>query len=194
MRIVGGTLGSRRLRGPGGVEGLRPTSDRLRETLFDILGPRVAGRPFVDAYAGTGAVGIEAYSRGARPVIWVEAAPRAAAGLRENLQALGLAGTPEAVVWQRRLPQGLREVAGAAGLRAAGGAGFLFCDPPYDDVAAPERLLRGLERHPGLMAADGRVVVETRRGAELPEAVGGWRRQRVHRQGDSQLVFFAAGD
>lgn len=194
MRIVGGTLGSRRLRGPQAGAVLRPTSDRLRETLFDILGPRVAGRGFVDAYAGTGAVGLEAYSRGARPVIWVEAAPRAAAGLRQNLAGLGLSASPEAVVWTRALPAGLRQVAADPALRATGGAGFLFCDPPYDDVAAPERLLRALERHPGLMAADGVVICETRRGAELAAAVGRWRRQRVHARGDSQLVFFAAED
>ncbi len=191
MRVVGGEWRSRRLRGPGEGAGVRPSSDRLRETLFNILGPGVGGRGFVDAYAGTGAVGIEAYSRGARPVVWVEGARGAAEGLEQNLRDLGVGGVPEAVVLRRRLPAGLRQVAAVPGLP---GAGYLFCDPPYDDLHAPERLLRELALYPELMADDGRVIIETRRGAELAAAVGRWRRQRVHPQGDSQLVFFAAED
>ncbi|HEY6467587.1 MAG TPA: RsmD family RNA methyltransferase, partial [Candidatus Acidoferrales bacterium] len=84
MRVVGGKFGSRRLKGPGLLR-LRPTSDRLRETLFNVLGPTVEDCLFVDLYAGTGAIGIEAASRGAKEVIFVEKHPATTRLLRQNL-------------------------------------------------------------------------------------------------------------
>src|SRR4249920_2449647 len=89
MRVIAGTLKSRRLKTPT-WDGLRPTSDKLRETLFNILAPRIEGARVLDGYAGTGALGIEAISRGAREVTFVESDPRAAALLAENLAACGI--------------------------------------------------------------------------------------------------------
>src|SRR5690242_21864083 len=89
MRVIAGELRSRRVKGVPGVA-TRPTPDRLRETLFDILAPRIADATFLDAYAGTGAVGIEALSRGARHAYFLERDRTALAVLRENLSALGL--------------------------------------------------------------------------------------------------------
>lgn len=85
MRVIAGKFRSRTLKGPGPLR-LRPTSDRLRETLFDVLGPSLEDSLFVDLYAGTGAVGIEAISRGARETIFVESSAKAARLIRENLK------------------------------------------------------------------------------------------------------------
>jgi len=87
VRVIAGKFRSRRLKGPGTLR-LRPTSDRLRETLFNILGPAVEDSLFIDVYAGTGAIGMEAISRGARQVILIESNPRAARLIRDNLAAL----------------------------------------------------------------------------------------------------------
>ena len=87
MRVIGGTYRSRRLIAPRGLA-TRPTSDRLRETLFNVLAPRIEGAVFADLYAGSGAVGIEALSRGASLVYFVDQAPPAMAAIRSNLAAL----------------------------------------------------------------------------------------------------------
>src|SRR5258705_5405519 len=89
MRVIAGALKSRRLKAPT-WEGLRPTSDKLRETLFNILAPRLEGARVLDAYAGTGALGIEAISRGAREVTFIESDARAQALLAANLAAFGI--------------------------------------------------------------------------------------------------------
>src|SRR5260370_24091551 len=89
MRVISGKYRSRRLKGPGKLR-LRPTSDRLRETLFNILGPSVEDSLFVDLYAGTGAIGIEAISRGARQTIFIESHAAGARLVRQNLEALGI--------------------------------------------------------------------------------------------------------
>ena len=91
MRVIAGEFRSRKLKSLPGMD-IRPTSDRLRETLFNILQPRIEGVVFVDAYAGTGAVGIEALSRGAARAVFIEKDRRAVEIIRENLAALGLEG------------------------------------------------------------------------------------------------------
>ena len=91
MRVIAGQYRHRRLLAPAG-RALRPSSDRLRESLFNILGERIEAAVFVDAFAGTGAVGIEALSRGATAVVWIESAPMALRTLRANLSELGIAG------------------------------------------------------------------------------------------------------
>lgn len=189
MRVVGGEWGSRRLKTPAD-RSLRPTSDRLRETLFDILGPAVAGAAFVDGFAGTGAVGIEAFSRGARPVIWIEGAATAARLLRANLAGLGAAADPNAVVLERRLPAAVAALARLPALQEAGGAQFVFLDPPYADTGVAEQTLLELHQYPEVLAPGGHVIWETAARSRLPERIGRWHVQRQHRQGDSQLVFF----
>src|ERR1700734_4051713 len=91
MRVIAGKYRSRRLRTPGSL-GIRPTSDRLRETLFNILGPAVEDSLFIDLYAGTGAIGIEAISRGAREAFLIEAHAATARLARQNLEVLGIEG------------------------------------------------------------------------------------------------------
>src|SRR3954471_9024245 len=121
MRIVAGTLKGRRLEAPS-WEGLRPTSDKLRETLFNVLAPRIAGAQVLDGCAGTGAVGIEALSRGAAHVTFVERDPRAVALIEANLRRCGISDRYAIIR------------AGFAGTERPAGSDFfdlVFLDPPY---------------------------------------------------------------
>ena len=128
MRIVAGHYRGRQLKSPT-WEGLRPTSDRLRETLFNILGPSVRGARVLDGYAGTGAIGIEALSRGAAQVTFVESDPRAVKLIEANLALLGASGAI--------IRAGLAE----AGTRLGGQVfDLIILDPPYADTAVAEAL------------------------------------------------------
>ena len=161
MRIVAGRLGGRRLHAPPGA-GTRPTSDRVREALFSALGP-LDGERVLDLYAGSGALAIEALSRGARQAVLVERDPRAVTVIRRNLDELGL-GAQEAEVRRRDALRALRDA------REAGESyDLVFIDPPY-------RLAAGLgpelaEALAPVLAPDARVVGESDRRAplELPE-------------------------
>ena len=172
MRVIGGEYRSRRLKTPRGGA-VRPTSDRLRQTLFNVLGPEVAGEVFVDAYAGSGAVGIEALSRGAARAVFIETDRRALAALRENLRALGL--ERKAVVIRRPAKTALETVV----------AGIVFLDPPYREVDEYGAALRSLAQSGARL-----VVVEHPTPMAVPESCGPLRRSRVVRQGDSSLSFY----
>jgi len=184
MRVIGGEMKRRTLHAPAGWA-TRPSSDRLRESLFNILGERVRGALFVDAYAGTGAVGIEAYSRGARPVVWIENAPAALQALRANLAALQIPGC----VIDRPAAAALARLGALPQVRAAGGADFIFLDPPYGQAREYARALAALARAPQLLHAASTVVVESRRGWE-PPLPAGLRLARLHPSGDTQLLFY----
>src|SRR5579864_9511444 len=108
MRVIAGKYRSRKLKGPG-LLSLRPTSDRLRETLFNVLGPSVEDSLFVDLYAGTGAIGIEAISRGARETIFIESHAAATRLVRQNLEALGICSGVE--VMEADVVKGLKNLA-----------------------------------------------------------------------------------
>ena len=185
MRIIAGTFRSRALQAPAGMA-TRPTSDRLRETLFNVLAPRIAGASFLDLYAGSGAVGIEALSRGAAHVTFVERAPAALKVLRANFDRL-------------TLTEGFRIHSGSAGsfLRkprsAAPGFDIVFLDPPYDaaeEYSATLGLLGGASA--GFLAAGSVVIAEHRRKQRLDEQYGGLIRTRLLEQGDAALSFYAA--
>lgn len=159
----------------------RPTADRVREALFDILGPRVAGAEVLDLFAGSGAVGIEALSRGAARAVFVERDHAAVAALRQNLDRLGLA--PRARVIVRDVEAALRGLA-----RRGARFDLVFLDPPYaGDLAA--RTLAGLGDGAHL-AADGLVVAQHRTKGALPEVEGLLRRLRTRRFGETSLTFF----
>ena len=163
-------------------QALRPTSDRLRETLFNVLGPTVLGSTFVDFYAGTGAVGIEAISRGARHAIFVEQHAPAAALIRKNLESLGIGGEAEVLTMNVMRAIERLEVKKVH-------AQFIFLDPPYAADVEYETALDALGESP-LLAPDGRVIVEHLRKRSLPERVGDLELARVLEQGDAALSFY----
>jgi 16S rRNA (guanine966-N2)-methyltransferase len=157
VRVVAGRFGGRRLAAPPG-RGTRPTSDRVREALFSTLGP-IGGARVLDLFAGSGALGIEALSRGAASALLVERDPRAVAVIRANLDALGLA-EPEAVVFAGPARSALRNASARADTYD-----LVFLDPPYR--SAPE-LGRELSGALGpLLEGGGRVVAESDRRAPL---------------------------
>jgi 16S rRNA (guanine(966)-N(2))-methyltransferase RsmD len=185
MRVIAGTYRSRILKSLKGLA-LRPTSDRLRETLFNVLAPNIAGSRFVDLFAGTGAIGIEALSRGAAEVVFIENHPPAATLIRRNLESLGIS-TGVTV----RAVDALRGLAMLATrkMKAAPGFDYVFLDPPY---AAAEEYARVLEflGSATLLAPGAIVVAEHRRNFDLCEEAGTLRRFRVLRQGDAALSFY----
>jgi 16S rRNA (guanine966-N2)-methyltransferase len=185
MRVIAGTYRSRNLKSLKGLA-LRPTSDRLRETLFNVLGPGVAGARFLDLFAGTGAIGIEAVSRGAAEVVFIEKHPPAAALIRKNLEALGIRSG--VTVMTADVSRGLERVATREKGRGPG-FGYVFLDPPYAAAEDYVRVLRFLGSSE-LLAPDGMVIAEHRRNFDLLEETGALKRFRVLKQGDAALSFY----
>jgi 16S rRNA (guanine966-N2)-methyltransferase len=181
MRVIAGKYRSRRLKGPAKLR-LRPTSDRLRETLFNILGALVEDSLFVDLFAGTGAIGIEAVSRGARQVILIEAHAASAQRIRENLEALEIRAGVEIIAADA--VRGLEKLAARRLI-----ADFIFLDPPYDDAGELLRTLEFLDAS-HLIAPRGMVIVEHHRKRELPERFDRLERTRLVEQGDAALSFY----
>jgi 16S rRNA (guanine(966)-N(2))-methyltransferase RsmD len=181
VRVIAGKFRSRRLKGPGTLK-LRPTSDRLRETLFNILGPALEDSLFVDVYAGTGAIGMEAISRGAKQVILIESNAKAARLIRDNLRALDIFAGSELI-----------EADALAGLKRLSDrhllADFVFLDPPYERTDEHVRALEFLDRS-HLIAPQGVVIVEHRTGTELPEQLSRLECTREVEQGDATLSFY----
>jgi 16S rRNA (guanine966-N2)-methyltransferase len=178
MRVIGGEFRSRRLKSIPGMA-TRPTPDRLRETLFDVLAPQIEGAVFLDVYAGTGAVGIEALSRGAARAIFVERSRGAAAVLRENLRSLGLEG--RALVAQTL----------AAAALGRHRADIVFLDPPYEQEREYGAAMQALADGPPAL-----VVMQHSVRFRPEEEYGALRRTRTLKQGDNALSFYrpAAGE
>jgi 16S rRNA (guanine(966)-N(2))-methyltransferase RsmD len=181
MRVIAGKYRSRTLRSLKG-QALRPTSDRLRETLFNILGPAMEGATLVDLYAGTGAVGIEALSRGARLAIFAEQHAPAVALIRRNLESLEIAAQAE-VLGMNVLRAIQRMEAGHAS------AQYIFLDPPYAADVEYQSALEALGNS-SVVAADGLVIVEHLKKRRLPQRVGNLQMGRVVQQGDAALSFY----
>jgi 16S rRNA (guanine966-N2)-methyltransferase len=167
LRIIGGTLRGRKLLAPGRRFGtsIRPTSDRAREALYNILGSRVVGARVLDLFAGTGALGLEALSRGAASVLFVEGDRQAAELIAANLSACALSG--KAAISRRDLRRGL---AFLAALTPAGGFDLVFLDPPYGEQTG-QGLLAPLAES-GCLSPAAVVVLEDRAGEESPARVG----------------------
>ena len=185
MRVIAGTYKSRILKSLKGLA-LRPTSDRLRETLFNVLAPNLAGSRFVDLFAGTGAIGIEALSRGAAEVVFIENHDPAVTLIRRNLESLGIkTGATVLTV------DALRGLAMLAARTNSGAPAFdhVFLDPPYAAAEDYSRVLEFLGAA-DLLAPASLVVAEHRRNFDLPGEAGMLRRFRVLRQGDATLSFY----
>jgi 16S rRNA (guanine966-N2)-methyltransferase len=185
MRVIAGKYRSRILKSLKGLA-LRPTSDRLRETLFNVLGHRVSGSRFVDVFAGTGAVGIEALSRGAVEVVFIEKHAPAVALIRRNLESLGV-GTGVSVVSADAV-RGLEELA-ATHTPVDDPVGLVFLDPPYAKAEQYARVL-GFLGSARFLAPGSLVIAEHRRTLDLPQHFGKLLQTRVLRQGDAALSFF----
>ena len=187
MRVIAGTLRSRPLLAPKG-DATRPTSDRLRETLFNILAPRLPNARFADLYAGTGAVGIEAHSRGAAHVHFAERAPAPLATLRANLKALAI--TTGITVHERSATAFLTRLLETPPVYPLS---LIFLDPPYDAAAEYTNtlILLGSASAAAILAPDVLVVAEHATRSPLAERFGRLSRTRTLRQGDATLSFFA---
>ena len=183
MRIIAGHLRSRKLSAPAGID-VRPTSDRLRETLFNILAPQLAGSKsegarFLDLFAGTGAVGIEAVSRGARETVFVESNKKAARTIRENVESLGIGS--ETLVIEQEVAKAIRTLTGTFSL--------VFLDPPWSLHGQYEQCLSALA-HSALLTPESIVIAEHEKRFTPEERYGDLQCYRRLVQGDAALSFY----
>ncbi|MES2221133.1 MAG: 16S rRNA (guanine(966)-N(2))-methyltransferase RsmD [Acidobacteriota bacterium] len=181
MRVIAGKYRSQPLASPKGRD-TRPTSDRLRETLFNVIAPYIQDAVFVDLFAGTGAVGIEAISRGARRVYFAENAKTSLQTLRHNLDRLGIR------------EQAIVEPGGTLGLlhrllKQKILVDLIFLDPPYKDQLAYETVLRFVAEQP-ILDAGAVVIAEHSRRFSLPDLDLPLQPYRRIEQGEAALTFF----
>jgi 16S rRNA (guanine966-N2)-methyltransferase len=185
MRIIAGKYRGRKLKSPPSLEA-RPTSDRLRETLFNILAPRINGVRFLDLCAGSGAVGIEALSRGAQHVTFVDASRKMCALIKTNVAALKV-DQAEFEIFVAEA----REFLGRHVKKEAKPFDIIFFDPPYRTNY--DGLLDYAGEHlEQLLSKDGVAIVEHHKKKELKQEISGLRRYRVLKQSDSALSFYGA--
>lgn len=181
MRIIAGKYRGRKLKSPPSLQ-TRPTSDRLRETLFNILAPRIEGARFLDLCAGTGAVGIEALSRGAEHVTFVDQSRKMCALIQANVDGLKIHEADEVVTAEAN------EFMRRHAKKRAQPFDIIFFDPPY--AADYESVIGYVGDHRELLADDGLMIVEHPKKKEMGERFGMLRRHRVLKQGDSALSFY----
>jgi 16S rRNA (guanine966-N2)-methyltransferase len=179
MRIISGKFRSRHLKGTP-PPGIRPTSDKLRETLFNILGPRVDGAVFLDGCAGVGAIGIEAISRGAGMVYFIDQSRKACQIIRQNLTSLEIQEGFK--VLEMDLMRSLRSIDTAFDIA--------FFDPPYDREDIYADVLQWFGASPRL-TSDGLLLFEHSKRKVMPESSGTMRKIRSLVQGDAALAFYS---
>lgn len=181
MRIIAGTLKGRRLTAPSGLD-LRPTSDKVKEALFNILSDRIEGAAFLDLYAGTGSVGMDALSRGARNVVFVENNKRHLQYLKKNISSCSFEGKAE--IFSVSASDFLKKVK-----RATRSFDFIFIDPPYASSEV-EKILPMLWE--GDMIMDrGMVIIEHFHKKTLPEESGNLFFLKKYKYGETVLSFYA---
>ena len=177
MRVITGVCRGRRLREPAGRD-IRPTTDQVKEAMFNIVQFDVEGRRVLDLFAGTGQLGIEALSRGARECVFVESSPAAAALVRENLRRCGL--------------QGLVRQEDALGfLRRGERFDLVFADAPYESDLAGEALR--LVKEFDILSKGGIMIVESRPETELPPTEPEYGTERSYRYGRIRLTVVTRG-
>jgi 16S rRNA (guanine966-N2)-methyltransferase len=180
VRVISGKFRSRRLKGTPPA-GIRPTSDKLRETLFNILAPRIDGATFLDGCAGMGAIGIEAISRGAAFVYFADNSRKACRMIRENLESLEVESGFQILEMDLIKALGLVPIP----------LDIAFIDPPYDRGDLYESCLTLFSSKP-LLAPEGVLIFEHSKRKDLPEASGNLRKIRSLVQGDAALAFYRA--
>ncbi|MDI9485761.1 MAG: 16S rRNA (guanine(966)-N(2))-methyltransferase RsmD [Bacillota bacterium] len=179
MRIIAGKAKGTRLSSVSGLT-TRPTGDRVKEALFNILGPAVTGSAFLDLYAGSGAIGLEALSRGASDVVWIDASRACTAQIRANLEKARLSG---GTVYTNDVFRALVQLE-KAGRRFD----FIFLDPPYGQGLVGKTL-----EHPSLadvLKKEGIIIAEAGKKEEAPIAVSKLCLKREQRYGDTKLLFY----
>lgn len=181
MKVVSGISKGRRLK--GSKAGIRPTSEKVKEALFDIFGERVRGAIFLDLYAGTGAIGIEALSRGAEKSIFVESDSSLRRIIRENVSSLGFKEKAEVI------GQNAEKFIKRA-IRKGERFDIIFLDPPYH-TGEMEKILRILSKG-DVLNEDGVLVAEHFKKKSLPEKVGPLRLLKEYRYGDTVLSLFTS--
>ena len=177
MRIIAGSLKGRQLNTPTGI-GLRPTSAKLRETLFNVIGPKISGANVIDAFAGTGAVGIEALSRGAAHVTFIEYDNRTIRLTTENIRRCGIKVGYEIIFgsFKETMKKNF----------SVEEFDLIFLDPPYDEDGLKE-IIKSAEPK---LAVDGLLVIEHSKRRRAPGVAGRMRRMRTLLSGDSSLDFY----
>jgi 16S rRNA (guanine966-N2)-methyltransferase len=181
VRVIAGKYRSRKLQAPPGMS-TRPTSDRLRETLFNVVAPRTPDSVWLDLYAGSGAIGIEALSRGAGHVYFVEAEKKAISTIRKNFESLGISDGYE--ILHGEVVQSIQALE-ERGVECD----ICFLDPPYAMRGAYEQTLRALAGT-RLMKDDSVVIVEHEKHFDPGDTCGGFTRYRELKQGDAVLSFY----
>jgi 16S rRNA (guanine966-N2)-methyltransferase len=182
MRVIAGKYKSRRLAAPPGMH-TRPTSDRLRETLFNVVAPGIERSAWLDLFAGSGAIGIEALSRGARSVHFVELSPGAIRTIRKNLHTLEIADGAEVIEREAAIALRMLEAQAVS-------FDFVFLDPPYRKMGDYEQVL-GFLSQSRLLNAGCQVIAEHDKHFDPGNEFGSLRRHRTLRQGDAVLSFYS---
>jgi 16S rRNA (guanine(966)-N(2))-methyltransferase RsmD len=180
LRIISGRLKGRQLQAPAGYE-TRPITDRIKESLFNIWQTDIVGAVFLDLFAGSGSVGIEAFSRGARRVVMVERSDTAVQALQANMDRCQMSA--RASVLNMDVFQAL-DVLERQGERFT----LVFVDPPFTEPELAPQVLRRVARKN--LARRGQVVIRARSGRNLPEGFGCLRQVRSRRYGESTLYFY----
>lgn len=180
LRVIAGSLKGRRFDAPKGGDTVRPISDRVKESLFDILAPRIQDTTILDLYSGTGAIGIEALSRGAKHVLYVEKDPRNVRLIRQNTEELGL--SDKISILPGTLPLIIEKIRGNFQL--------VFIDPPFATETIFE--IMPMLKMKKLIDQSSLIVIQRFRGSKELEFEG-FTLQRKHKVGDSILWFFTLG-
>jgi 16S rRNA (guanine966-N2)-methyltransferase len=183
MRITGGRYGSRALKAPKGSS-TRPTSDRVREALFSILGQRASADAVLDLYAGTGALGLEALSRGARSVVFVERSKEALVALNANVEALGVRAQVRVIALPiERALRGLQT-------RQEEHFDLVLADPPYAEVENGAAT-RALETHVVPLMTPGALLVLEHASRDAAPTIANLEHEDARKYGDTTLSFYA---
>ncbi|NQV04366.1 MAG: 16S rRNA (guanine(966)-N(2))-methyltransferase RsmD [Candidatus Omnitrophica bacterium] len=180
MRIIAGKFKSRSIEMP---KGIKPTSDKVREALFEILKGRIEGAFFLDLYCGSGAMGVEAFSRGARSVTFVDKSPGSIGVLKKNLKELGILGLSSIDIYTKDAVRALETFKAKSML-----FDLVFMDPPYYKDLAKNTLI-GISNY-DILARNAIIVAEVYKKEELPLEAGAMKKFRTARYGDTKLEFY----